>query len=91
MMGAASVACLVLFGIAGAVGLRAAGLPSKVYLPSLIFPNVGNMGIPICLFAFGEQGMALAMVYFAITIIGQFTIGIALAYLGLPLMVILLT
>jgi predicted permease len=79
LMGGASVACLALFGIAGAIGLRAAGLPAKVYLPSLIFPNVGNMGIPICLFAFGEQGMALAMVYFAVTIIGQFTIGIALA------------
>ncbi|PKU25248.1 AEC family transporter [Telmatospirillum siberiense] len=78
-MGGASTACLVLFGVAGAIGLRAAGLSSKVYLPSLIFPNVGNMGIPICLFAFGEQGMALAMVYFAVTIIGQFTIGVALA------------
>lgn len=78
-MGGASLACLVLFGITGTIGLRLAGLSTKVYLPSLIFPNVGNMGIPICLFAFGEQGMAMAMVYFAVTVIGQFTIGVALA------------
>jgi len=78
-MGAASVACLLLFGTVGAVGLRIAGLRAKVYLPSLIFPNVGNMGIPVCLFAFGEQGVALAMVYFAVAIVGQFTVGPALA------------
>lgn len=77
--GLACCVCLLLFGVAGTIGLRMARLPVKVYLPSLIFPNVGNMGIPICLFAFGEQGMAYAMIYFAITVIGQFTIGIALA------------
>ncbi len=75
----ASVACLVLFALVGTIGLRLAGLSSRVYLPSLIFPNVGNMGIPICLFAFGERGMALAMVYFAVTLVGQFTVGVAVA------------
>jgi predicted permease len=44
-----------------------------------MFPNVGNMGLPVCLFAFGEEGMALAMVYFAVTIVGQFTVGPGLA------------
>jgi hypothetical protein len=79
IMGAASVACLVLFGVSAAVGLRLAGLRARVYLPSLMFPNVGNMGLPVCLFAFGEQGMALAMVYFAVTVVGQFTVGPGLA------------
>lgn len=79
VMGMASLACLVIFALTGAAGLRLAGLDVKVYLPSLIFPNVGNMGLPVCLFAFGDQGMALAMVYFAVTVIGQFTIGPAVA------------
>jgi predicted permease len=79
LMGAASVVCLVLFAVVGTIVLRFAGLRTKVYLPSLIFPNVGNMGIPVCLFAFGEQGVALAMVYFAVTIVGQFTFGPGLA------------
>lgn len=78
-MGMAAVVCMVIFGVVGAIGLRIAGLSARVFLPSLIFPNVGNMGLPVCLFAFGEEGMALAMIYFTIAIIGQFTIGPALA------------
>ena len=44
--------------IAGA-GLWLAGQPIKVYLPALTFPNAWNMGIPLCLFAFGDEGLAL--------------------------------
>jgi len=52
-------------------------LPS--FLPSFIFANTGNMGLPLCLFAFGQDGLALAIVIFAISASGQFTIGIAIA------------
>lgn len=75
----ATVTCLGLSAAVAWVGLRRAGLPVKVYLPSLVFPNIGNLGLPVCLFAFGEQGLALAMVFFAITTIGQFTLGPAIA------------
>ena len=37
------------------------------------------MGLPICLFAFGERGLALAMIYFTVTTIGQFSFGPAIA------------
>jgi len=44
-----------------------------------MFPNTGNMGLPLALFAFGNEGLALAVVYFACTATLQFTLGISLA------------
>ena len=29
-------------------------------LPPLIFPNTGNMGLPICMFAYGSQGLGVS-------------------------------
>ena len=37
------------------------------------------MGLPICLYAFGERGLALAMVYFTVCTIGQFSFGPGIA------------
>jgi predicted permease len=78
-MGGASLACLALFALLAAPALRLAGLSTRVYLPSLIFPNIGNMGLPICLYAFGERGLALAMIYFTVCTICQFSFGPAIA------------
>ena len=64
---------------AAALILRLARLPIPSYLPSLMFPMVGSMGLPICLFAFGEDGLALALVFFTLGAIGTFTIGAAIA------------
>ena len=78
-MGGATLACLLLFALVAIPALKLFGGEQRVYLPSLIFPNIGNMGLPICLYAFGPRGLALAMIYFAVTSIGQFTFGPALA------------
>jgi malate permease and related proteins len=50
-------------------------LAPKTYLPGLIFPNSGNTGLPLCLFAFGEPGLALGIAYFTVTSISNFTLG----------------
>lgn len=50
-----------------------------VYWPSMVFGNVGNMGLPLCLFAFGEEGLALAIVFFTVFVGIQFTLGISVA------------
>jgi predicted permease len=78
-IGGATLACLLLFTAVALPALKLLGYERRVYLPSLIFPNIGNMGLPICLYAFGERGLALAMIYFAVTSIGQFTFGPAIA------------
>ena len=44
-----------------------------------MFPLTGSMGLPVCLFAFGPDGLALALVFFVIGIIGIFTIGVTVA------------
>ena len=78
-MAGATTVCLLATAAVAALVLRAAKMPMKVYLPSLTFPNIGNAGLPVCLFAFGQEGMALAMVFFTVTSIGQFTLGPAIA------------
>lgn len=56
--------------------LKLARYPQPVYLPSLVFGNVGNIGLPLCLFAFGEEGLALAIVFMTVFMVIQFTFGI---------------
>jgi hypothetical protein len=51
----------------------------RTFLPSLIFPNNGNMGLPLCLFAFGETGVALGICAFVVMTVVNFTVGPALA------------
>jgi len=49
------------------------------FLPSLAFPNAGNLGLPLAFFAAGDEGLNYAIVIFAITSIFNLTIGQALA------------
>ena len=62
-----------------AIVLRLFCLPFPAYLPSMIFPLVGSMGLPVSLFAFGEKGLALALVFFTLGAVGTFTVGAAIA------------
>ncbi len=79
VMALASVLAIGGAGIVGGLILKAAGLSYRSYLPSLMFANSGNMGLPLCLLAFGEAGLALAIVFFTVSAIQQFTIGVALS------------
>ena len=42
-------------------------------------PNTGNMGIPICFFAYGTQGLGVASAYMLVIILCHFTLGVFLA------------
>jgi predicted permease len=37
------------------------------------------MGLPLCLFAFGEEGLALGIIFFTVFVAIQFTLGISVA------------
>lgn len=78
-MAGAAVAVFVVVGTASMIGLKLAGQPLHSFLPALLFPNAGNMGLPVCLFAFGETGLALAIVFFAVSSTLQFTVGVGIA------------
>ena len=73
---------LVMIGGFAVIGLIALSLLKKdlsMELPSLILPNTGNMGIPICLFAYGTQGLGVASAIASVIILFHFTLGIFLA------------
>ncbi len=51
----------------------------RAFLPSMVFGNSGNMGLPLSLLAFGETGLAFAITYFAIASVLNHTVGAAVA------------
>ena len=57
-MGGGAAAALATFALIGLAGLRLLRLSPRDYLPAVTFPNCGNMGMPLCLFAFGPEGLA---------------------------------
>ncbi|WP_070886213.1 AEC family transporter [Pseudomonas argentinensis] len=69
-------ACMGLFGV---LFSRLFRQQWKVLVPAFLFPNTGNMGLPISLYAFGEHGLALAVAFFLTLSIMQFSVGIALS------------
>jgi len=78
-MALAVLVCFAAFAAFGAAAIRMARLDIPSYLPSLMFPLTGSMGLPVCYFAFGDEGLALALVYFVIGAVGTFTVGDAIA------------
>lgn len=59
----------------GTVIARLLGLDLRTYVPVLSFSNTGNMGLPLTLFAFGQEGLTLAICIFVIASISGLTIG----------------
>lgn len=66
-MAGLTVGVMALFALGGALVLKTMQLPTHTFLGPLVFSNSGNVGVPICLFAFGEPGLALGMTYFAVS------------------------
>ena len=58
-------------------------------LPPLILPNTGNMGVPICLFAYGSEGLGVSASITSLIILFHFTLGVFLADRKFNLSVIL--
>lgn len=74
MAGAAAAsmgACLAV----GYVILRAARLSSQAFLPAIAIGNSGNLGLPLCFFAFGEPGLAYGIAVFAVSSVFNMTVG----------------
>ena len=67
------------FSIAGILFLLLLKKDFISELPPLILPNTGNMGIPICLFAYGTAGLGIASAIASVIILLHFTLGVLLA------------
>lgn len=61
--------------LVGALVLRLLGQPLRSYLPPIAFGNAGNLGLPLCLFAFGQQGLGLAIGFYLVGSVSQFLAG----------------
>ena len=75
------LAALLVIGIALALSwgvCRIMGWPANGFVPSLTFSNTGNMGLPICLFAFGDQGLAVALGLFLVISLLHFSVGVVI-------------
>lgn len=70
-----ALAVLATCGLVGLVVLRLLGQPLRSYLPPIAFGNSGNLGLPLCLFAFGPEGLGLAIGFYLVGSVTQFLIG----------------
>lgn len=71
-----TVVWLLVMSVCTALLLFAFGLPVRSYLPALVHPNTGNMGIPVCFALFGPQSLGLAVVISSVIQVSHFTLGI---------------
>ncbi len=67
------------FAIIGLILLFFLNKDLSMELPPLILPNTGNMGVPICLFAYETQGLGVASAIASVIILFHFTLGVFLA------------
>lgn len=74
MIGAAILLLVIVTATATAI-LGILRQPLRSYLPPVAFGNVGNMGLPLCYFAFGDEGLGLAVGFYLVYSVSQFTVG----------------
>jgi predicted permease len=73
---AGSLAAYVVAALGIGLMLKIGGLKQRTWLAPLVFGNTGNVGLPVALFAFGEQGLVYAVVIFAVMAMLSFTVGV---------------
>lgn len=78
---------LVIICMAGATFLVARLLRRnwRVLLSPMMYPNTGNMGLPVVLYAFGSAGFVYGITVMVTVSLFQFTLGTILASQGNPL------
>ncbi|MDE0713362.1 MAG: AEC family transporter [Gammaproteobacteria bacterium] len=54
---------------------RALGYPQRAFLPTMMFNNCGNLGLPLALLAFGDKGLEGAVILFLVSNLLHFTLG----------------
>lgn len=57
---------------------QAGGLPVRTVVPPMMFKNAGNLGLPLAALAFGDTGLAIAVVLFVVSMTLHFTLGVLL-------------
>jgi len=67
----------VVFTGAAVIVLKVAGKDWRLCVAHVV-GNTGNLGLPVCFLAFGEEGLAYAVTFFAVQCVLMFSIGDAI-------------
>lgn len=74
-MALATLSAIMVFMAINAAVLHLMKLSVRDYVSGLTFPNAGNAGLSLSLFAYGQPGLALGIIFFAVTSLTNFTVG----------------
>ncbi|MDG2034083.1 MAG: AEC family transporter [Rhodospirillales bacterium] len=74
-----ALTALIGFIVLAFVVLKIAGLSLPTYWPSVTMPNSGNMGLPLCFLAFGQEGLGIGIIVYTVISMGQFTFSVAVS------------
>lgn len=72
MLGALLV--VLIGGTLATIALILARLPVRSFIASLSLPNSGNVGLPVVLFAFGDEGLTIGVAFFFTIALCQYLI-----------------
>jgi predicted permease len=75
----AAVAAMLAFGVIGYLVLGMTNQSQRAFLPSMMFGNTGNLGLPLALYACGPAGLGFAAVYHSVATVGNLTLGQSIA------------
>lgn len=81
----ATALVLTAMGAATLVSARLLRRDWRVLLAPMMYPNTGNMGLPVVLYAFGEAGFAFGITVMVTVSLFQFTLGTMMTSRGNPL------
>lgn len=80
----ATALVILTMGAASFLVARLLGRPWRVVIAPMMYPNTGNMGLPVVLYAFGSAGFAYGITVMVTVSLFQFTLGAALDAKGNP-------
>jgi len=77
-MATAALVCLAIAGLLALLAIWMFGGSLRSFLPGLMLPNSGNMGLPLVALAFGDEGMRLGISYFFVVALFQHSVGLSI-------------
>ncbi len=70
---------VLVFSVIGLIVIKFFNNDIYRLLPPIILPNTGNMGMPLCLFAYGTEGLSIATAITSIILVLHFSLNILLS------------
>ncbi len=71
----AGLLMVLLSGVFAWLFAKAFSLPTPMFVPSMMFNNSGNMGLPLAILAYGNDALSAAVILFLMSNLLHFTLG----------------